>query len=107
MITVTYSPEKRQIRMKGHAGYAEDGKDIICSAASTLFFTLCQSLISIEECLAKAPEMEKTKGIAVVSCVPKADCEETIDTIFWTVLNGFHMLANQYPDYLNLKILKY
>lgn len=107
MITVTYSPDKRQLRMKGHAGYAEEGQDIICASASMLFYTLCQSVRSMEESLIKEPVMQMTKGRAVISCVPKSEHEGTIDVIFYTVLNGFHMLSQQHPEHVNLKILKH
>ena len=30
--------------MSGHAGYAEEGSDIICAGASTLIYTLAKSL---------------------------------------------------------------
>ena len=103
MITVTYSPKKRQIRMKGHANYAEHGEDIICASASTLFYTLCQSLLSMKDSLAGEPKMEMTKGRACVSCIPTSGHEGTVDVIFWTVLNGFHMLAQQYPENVCLK----
>ncbi len=33
--------------MSGHSGYAEEGSDIICAGASTLFYTLANSLESI------------------------------------------------------------
>lgn len=107
MITVVYSPDKRQLRMKGHAGYAEEGKDVICASASMLFYTLCQSLRSMEDSLIKEPKMQMTKGRAEVSCMPKSEHEGTIDVIFYTVINGYHMLAQQYPEYVNLKILKH
>lgn len=105
MITVTYSAKRREMRMKGHADYSEPGNDIVCASASMLFYTLCQSLVSIEENLAAEPKMEMTKGRAAVKCIPKTEHEGTIDVIFWTILNGFHMLAQQYPENVYLRIL--
>lgn len=37
------------MRMKGHAGYAPAGKDIVCSAVSTLACTLATSLMNLSE----------------------------------------------------------
>lgn len=105
MITITYSLKRREMRMKGHADYSEPGTDIVCASASMLFYTLCQSLVSLEDSLATKPKMEMTKGRAAVKCIPKAEHEGTIDVIFWTILNGFHMLAQQYPENVCLKIL--
>lgn len=106
MITVTYEPKRRQIRMKGHADFAEPGQDIICASASMLFYTLCQSLLSSEEHLIGEPKMQMTKGRACVECMPKEEYEANIDMIYWTVLNGFHLLAQQYPEHVNLRINK-
>ena len=36
--------EKDRLRVSGHAGYAEVGKDIVCSAVSILVVTLVESL---------------------------------------------------------------
>ncbi|MBR6879783.1 MAG: ribosomal-processing cysteine protease Prp [Clostridiales bacterium] len=51
MITVKIVRDtKRRITgmfMKGHAGYARHGKDIVCSSASTLIYTLANSIETI------------------------------------------------------------
>lgn len=107
MVNIYYQPNKRQLRMKGHAGYATDGgDDILCSACSTLFYTLCQTLVSEQKRLATEPKMSMTKGLASVQCIPKDGEEATIDCCYFTILNGFHMLAEQYPEYVHLTIMK-
>lgn len=50
MISVIVSREGNSIRalyVNGHAGFAESGKDIICSGVSTLLFTAANALEDI------------------------------------------------------------
>ena len=105
MVTITYTKATRQLRMKGHAGYGGVGADIVCAACSTLFYTLCTALLDEENMghLAQEPKMEMTKGRASVRCVPKTDAEARVDVVYRTVINGFHMLCQKYPEYVNLK----
>ena len=90
--------EDTQIIVSGHACYADPGKDIICAGVSILNDTLCNMANTIDsECVIvqpmkgfthifiKGPESERTKGI--------------LDTI----LTGYEMLAEAYPDYIKLE----
>ena len=55
-----------EIKMEGHADYAEAGKDIVCSACSILLFTLLEEL-----------QKQQAKGkvkITVISGKKKAVC---------------------------------
>ena len=45
MITVKYNPKKYEVSISGHADSAEKGHDLICSAVSTLFYTLYEVLV--------------------------------------------------------------
>ena len=50
MITVIFERtdgELTSLFMNGHSGYSEVGTDIICSSASTLFYTAVNSLIEL------------------------------------------------------------
>ena len=105
MVTITYTKATRQLRMNGHAYMAEPGNDRICAACSTLFYTLCQSIMAEEEAgnLATTPKMEMTKGRAAIRCIPKSEAEARVDVVYNTVLNGFNLLAHRYPEFVNLK----
>lgn len=104
MVTITYTKATRQLRMKGHAEYSAPGTDIICAACSALFYTLCQSLLDEENMghLCQAPKMEMSKGRASIRCIPKTEAEARVDVVFRTVINGFHMLSQRYPEFVNL-----
>ena len=41
-VTFTESDNKPSLRLEGHAGYAEHGKDIVCASASILAYTVAQ-----------------------------------------------------------------
>ena len=43
-ISIHQTDEDCEITIDGHAQYAEPGKDIVCSAISTLFDTLMSAL---------------------------------------------------------------
>jgi uncharacterized protein YsxB (DUF464 family) len=105
MVTITYTKATRQLRMKGHANYSDEGSDIVCAACSTLFCTLCQNLLDEEAMghLAQEPKMEMSKGRGSVRCIPKTEAETRIDIIFRAIICGFHMLSQRYPEYVNLK----
>ncbi len=44
MVRIAYNASKKEMSFSGHAGSAEKGKDLICCAVSTLFYTLKRSL---------------------------------------------------------------
>lgn len=37
------------IKIKGHAGYAESGKDIVCSAVSSMVITTINNILSLSD----------------------------------------------------------
>ena len=47
MITVTLNNEKNKVSLKmvGHAGADEKGKDIVCASASMLMYTFLQDIM--------------------------------------------------------------
>lgn len=47
MIEVRIRPER--IKISGHAGYAEPGKDIVCAAVTALTQTLIQSIENLTD----------------------------------------------------------
>ena len=109
MIQITYRPSKKEVRIKGHAGYDEKGKDIICAGISVLFYTLCNALLKAPDSwFKKKPEMAdlltSETGVSYVKCMPNEGYEEYITLMFETVLTGAELMATTYPDYVNLKV---
>ena len=102
MIKITFMPDKFDIAIKGHAECGENGKDIVCSAVSTLFYTLGQSLYESKEMLEGEPVFSDKDGKGHLSCVPKAEFEGNIARSYWTIMQGFMLISGNFPD--NVKI---
>lgn len=88
-INVQKHSDKWNLAVKGHADYAPKGHDIVCAACSILVYTLVSSL---------------QKRGADFSCrdngeiTIKAKREENSNILFDTVVNGFVLLAETYPE---------
>lgn len=108
-VTITISEEERKatIMVYGHAGQAEQGQDIVCSAASILAYTAAQRVKDIERCggLESPPNIIMDEGDSLISCVAKDDeaYEEVLSTIL-VIRTGYTLLAHNYPQYVGLKI---
>ena len=107
MIYVTYRPDSRKLSIKGHAGAGEKGHDLVCAAASTVFYTLCQMLLQYDQdaAFARPTEMQDEPGNAFVRVTPKTGFETWIDHDMLFALTGFRLLAARHPDYVDLKVL--
>ncbi len=105
MITVIIDKDSdkniRAMFIGGHAGYSEEGSDIICSAASTLVCTAVNSL----EAIAGIPdyvssEIKEDTGDGEVNAkivIPDgldAEAEKTVQIILRTIETGFITLES-------------
>lgn len=107
MIDVTFEEEKGRItlKMKGHAGQAIFGKDIVCSAASILAYTVAQYVHTAgrEGELALRPVIELEEGEALISCDPYGISYSTIKGVFLFAEVGFKLLEKSFPLFVRLK----
>lgn len=108
MITVKYKPDKHTLTIKGHAGYAEAGEDIICASASMIFYNLCAMLRQYpDEAFSMPLDMKMAKGkngVTTVKCTPSKAYESLIDHDFLYALTGFQTLSGNYPENVNLVV---
>ncbi len=99
MITITVKQKEEKnhyIKVEGHAGYAEDGFDIVCASVSCICITSINALISIdEECIVYTED----DGFLEVG-VMKHD--RVIDILIENMLNLLESLANDYPEYIKI-----
>lgn len=109
MIHITVSPKKYQVRIKGHAEYAEPGKDILCASVSYAFYNLCAMMLKFEKngMLCKSPRMKDNPGNSFVEVVPKEIYEGNVQLCFMYFTEGLQSLMAQYPEFIDLKVLKY
>lgn len=109
MLNITVKPKEHTFTMEGHVGYAEHGKDIVCSAASILFYTACETVNMIsDEDFEEKPIFninDSDNGVtAYIKCKPTEDFTAVIDTIFQTIYNGYKLLAEGYPNNVCLNV---
>lgn len=104
MITIEFKPKTFTLDITGHAEHGEKGEDIVCAAISTLFYTLAESLYSVKEMMAEDIVFSDEDGNGHLSCKPKAEYEANVSLIYWTILNGFQLVAENYKKNVVLKV---
>ncbi len=105
MIKVVFTPTEYKLELTGHAGAGMKGTDVVCAAASMLFYTLAESLEQSDGMLDDHTIREES-GNGCISCVPKEEYEGNIVRSYWTILNGYQLLAETYPENVVLEIKK-
>ena len=106
MIKVRFEKADKNLvlTVKGHAGQAEHGKDIVCSAASILAYTVAQSVADMRDGgkLKKKPTIRMDEGDAIITCKPtKQYYAEALHT-FCVIQTGYDVLCHNYPWYVQL-----
>lgn len=92
------------LKLTGHAGQAEHGQDIICSACSILAYTVAQALQFMYEegNLQKKPHIKLEEGDTVIVAKPKKEFYTEALHTFFVAQVGYHLLAHNYPQYVSL-----
>lgn len=103
-VTFTERGDKLSLRLKGHAGYAEYGKDIVCASASILAYTVSSFVIEAEQRgdLLEDAEIRLESADTVIECKPTEDAYEGIRHMYLFATLGFSLLAETYPRYVEL-----
>lgn len=99
MTTITYSPQNLTLAIRGHAEYAEAGKDIVCASVSILGMTIAQFAGKLKDEGLANPEIIVEKGDLYIDINPNT--YTYYEDVLWVVDNmcaGFKLLAQQYPD---------
>ena len=97
MITIHRYPER--ISIKGHANYAEPGKDIVCAGVSTLVQTLIQS---VEELTTDKIQYDMQPGTVDIKFWCLSDLTKGLVDAFFI---GVKLIADEYPE--NVKLCKH
>lgn len=105
MINIKFNPKTFTLDITGHAEYGKKGEDIVCSAISTLFYTLAQALYLYDDMMEEGISFSDADGNGHLSCKPKAEYEQNIVLIYWTILNGFEIVAENYKENVKLSVL--
>lgn len=94
MIVIT--KHKNGLSIRGHAHYAEIGKDIVCAAVSTLAQTL---IYSIEELTADKIKYVSKPGTVEIEHGDLTDGAQLLLNSFFV---GVQMIADNYPAYVRI-----
>lgn len=99
MIRAVYDRDAHRVTVKGHAGAAPHGEDLICAAVSALLCTLAEAVRRLEEHgRAEHVEIRLFAGDAEISF--HSACECPVIAVVDTVCLGLECLAAQYPEHV-------
>lgn len=84
------------IAVRGHAGYAAQGYDIVCAGVSALFQTLLRSIEDLTEDLV---EYSLAPGKADMHFRNLSEKSETLIDSFFI---GVSLMAEEYPEYVRI-----
>ena len=85
-----------EIHAKGHANYAERGKDIVCASVSMLIYTLIESID--ENDLSAPAVIEMREGETLIRVKPKSENRGKICAVFEVIANGFKLLQKNFHE---------
>ena len=101
MITVTiykHSDQYRGFRCEGHAGYAEEGYDIVCAAVSVLTVNTVNSIETFTE---DAFSGEGKDGF--ISCKLTGDVSKETTLLMDSMVLGLTSIQENYDNYMQLR----
>ena len=89
-----------QMAAKGHAGFAEQGKDIVCAGMSTLFAAAAEMILDLEanRMLDLSPVIRLCPGDVLLAADPLPEGQERTKAIFDYLAIGCRILAESYPE---------
>ena len=92
------------LKLSGHAGYAPEGNDTICAAASVLAYTAAQEVLEMHRKgkLREEPKIKLAKGEALIACKPKRSARREVSHLYKTAQTGYKLLAANFPDNVRL-----
>ena len=106
-VKYTYNQDKREcsLLVKGHAGQANIGEDIICASATILAYTIAQIVKAMDDNgeLAEPPILELESGDATIVCRAKDDdLYAEMAQSFFTIKVGYLLLQHNYPQFVEI-----
>ncbi len=85
-----------EIVIKGHANYDDYGKDIVCSAVSTMAITTVNNIICLEDSIS----YEEDSGLLKIRVLKDTDINQKILDNFIRMINELKM---QYPKNIEIR----
>lgn len=103
MIRIKFNPNTWELSIEGHAKHGKKGEDIVCSAISTLFYTLGQALYESKDMLSEDLIFIDEEGKGYIKCKPKAEFDGNIARTYMTIITGFRLISENYKK--NVKFM--
>lgn len=104
MVRVTINVKRHVLIIKGHAGAAEPGRDLVCCAVSTLAETLSRYLeVRMEEGALEMLMDKVEPGNVQIIAWPESTNEKQIMALFEMIREGYRAIAEEYPQYIKLR----
>ena len=92
------------IRLRGHAGSGEPGRDLICAGVSALVLALREELLHLEaERALRFRTLRLEPGDAEICCDPAPGEEETVRVAFDTVIRGLRLLERLFGEHVEVR----
>lgn len=85
------------IKIKGHAGYAEKGYDIVCSSVSSIAITTLNAIIKIDE---SAITYSEEDGLLEINILKY---EKVVNILIENMISMFESLEKDYKDYIKIR----
>ncbi len=95
MIKINITDNK--IIIKGHAGYDEYGRDIVCASASSIAITTINAILSFDS---EAINYEQKKDELIINVLKN---DKYTKTLLNNMIRMFEELASQYEE--NIKVI--
>ncbi len=96
-------PGVLEMRVQGHTGFAEIGKDPVCAGASIHAFTVAACIEAMGDKLEKQPNITISGGNVRVVAKPKPAYMAEAKHVFYYGVVGFQLLEQSYPENVQLE----
>ena len=110
MTTILFDVDMETFRLSlivnGHANFDEKGKDIVCASTSILTYTIAKIADDMRERgkIAKNSTIRLNDGEAYINChCINIEAYKEILGAFKTVLTGYKLIAEEYPQNVVVK----
>ena len=85
------------IKISGHAGYNESGKDIVCASVSSIAITTVNAIVRLDR---NSISFDERDGFLKLDILSHSDI---VDTLIENMIELFYELEEQYPKYIKLE----
>lgn len=85
------------IKIKGHAGYAEKGFDIVCASVSSIAITTVNAVVRLDD---KVITYSEEDGLLEINILKY---NETVNILIENMISMFEELEKQYKNYIKIR----